>query len=64
MRVGFFPHEKEQVQAILAKLYAAAELLICLQEMLHPGAGAWSNAGAICWEAGRIKTLSDTDLAD
>jgi hypothetical protein len=43
----FSPEEKEQVQAILAKPYAAAELLICLHELLHSGEGTSSGSASI-----------------
>jgi CheY-like chemotaxis protein len=45
--VVFSPEEKEQVQAILAKPYAAAELLICLHELLHSGEGTSSGSASI-----------------
>jgi CheY-like chemotaxis protein len=45
--VGFSAEEKEQVQAILAKPYAAAELLTCLHEILVQRTGASSGSAAI-----------------
>lgn len=45
--VGFSEEEKQQVQAILEKPYAAAELLTCLHEILVQRNGASSGSAAI-----------------